>query len=89
MKAIVTVIGQDKVGIIAKVSAYLAEKNVNILDINQTIMTDIFTMIMMVDTKECNVEFSEFVKGIEALGDALGVQILATSEKIYKSMHRI
>ena len=89
MKAIVTVIGQDKVGIIASVSTYLAEKNVNILDINQTIMTDIFTMVMMVDTEKCNVEFSEFVKGIESLGENLGVQILATSEKIYKSMHRI
>lgn len=89
MKAIVTVIGQDKVGIIAKVSSYLAEKNVNILDINQTIMKDIFTMIMMVDTEKCNVEFKDFVAGIEELGNQLGVQILATSEAIYKSMHRV
>lgn len=89
MKAIITVIGQDKVGIIAGVSGYLKEINVNILDINQTIMGDIFTMIMLVDTECSNVEFSEFVKGASDLGEKMGVQILATNEEIYKSMHRI
>lgn len=89
MKAIITVIGQDKVGIIAGVSGYLKEINVNILDINQTIMGDIFTMVMLVDTEKSNVGFDEFVKGASSLGESMGVQILATNEEIYKSMHRI
>ncbi len=89
MKAIITVIGQDKVGIIAGVSGYLKEINVNILDINQTIMGDIFTMVMLVDTEKSTVGFDEFVKGVSSLGESMGVQILATNEEIYKSMHRI
>ena len=89
MKAVITVVGKDKVGIIAGVSTYLTKNNVNILDISQTIMDHIFTMIMMVDTKELNIEFNDFVSGLENLGKELGVEIIATSEKIYNAMHRI
>ena len=89
MKAVVTVIGEDRVGIIAKVSACLAENSINILDINQTIMGNLFTMIMMVDTKDMPCKFSEISEKMEKLGDELGVKILMTQEEIYKSMHRI
>ena len=89
MKAVVTVIGEDRVGIIARVSACLAENNINILDINQTIMGNLFTMIMMVDIKETQCKFSEISEKMEKLGNELGVKILMTQEEIYKSMHRI
>ena len=68
MKAVVTVLGCDKVGIIAKVAAILAENNVNILDITQTTMQDIFTMIMLVDISECKVEFSRLVDTLDSEG---------------------
>ena len=89
MKAVVTVIGEDRVGIIAKVSACLADYSINILDINQTIMGNLFTMIMMVDTKDMPCKFFEISEKMEKLGDELGVKILMTQEEIYKSMHRI
>lgn len=89
MKAIVTVIGRDKVGIIAAVSGYLAEKSVNILDISQTIMADTFTMIMMVDTEGSSVSYEELAKGLAEVGEAKGVSACVQSEKIFNSMHRI
>lgn len=89
MKAIVTVVGNDTVGIIAAVSTHLAESKVNILDISQTIMGNTFTMIMMVDTEKMEMTFEELVNGLSEVGKKLGVQITAQSEKIFNSMHRI
>lgn len=89
MKAVVTVIGVDKVGIIAKVSAVLAEENANILDISQTTMDDMFTMIMMVDVKNLSVKFDELAEKLDNAGKELGVQVRITHEDIYRSMHRI
>ena len=89
MKAVVTVIGVDKPGIIAKVSGKLFEENVNILDITQTIMGDIFSMIMLVDVKSKETEFSALVSDMKAIGEEIGVDITMTREEIYKSMHRI
>lgn len=89
MKAVVTVIGQDKVGIIAAVSAFLAEHSVNILDISQTIMADTFTMIMMVDTEHCDLAYGDFAKELEKVGEKCGVSASVQSEKIFNSMHRI
>ncbi|MBR3942826.1 MAG: ACT domain-containing protein [Clostridia bacterium] len=89
MKAVITVIGVDKVGIIAKVSGMLAEANINILDINQTIMNDLFTMIMYTDIKNMKGEFSAVADALENLGEEMGLQIRITHEDIYKSMHRI
>lgn len=89
MKAVITVIGVDKVGIIAKVSGMLAEANINILDINQTIMNDLFTMIMYTDITNIKGEFSAVADALEKLGDDMGLQIRITHEDIYKSMHRI
>ncbi len=89
MKAVVTVIGRDKVGIIAAVSGFLAEKSVNILDISQTIMADTFTMIMMVDTEGASVSYEELAKGLSEVGEKHGVSASVQNEKIFNSMHRI
>lgn len=89
MRAVVTVIGVDKPGIIAKVSTKLFEANVNILDITQTIMGDIFSMIMLVDVKSKETDFSALVSDMKSLGTEIGVEITVTREEIYKSMHRI
>lgn len=87
MKAIITVIGKDKVGIIANVSTYLANNSVNILDISQTIMQDMFCMIMLVNLEKDNV--AEVVKGLETLEKELGLSIRLQREELFESMHRI
>lgn len=89
MRAVVTVMGEDKKGIIAKTSTLLAEKNVNILDITQTILEGIFTMIMMVDIDNCSVSFDELVSALENLGKDIGVEIRVQHTDIFNSMHRI
>ena len=89
MKAIVTVIGNDKVGIIAKVSAKLAENEINILDISQTIMQDVFTMIMLVDTGKSTKNIEEISAELKNLSDEIGVDIRIQHQGIFKSMHRI
>ena len=89
MKAIVTVVGTDKVGIIAKVSTKLAECDINILDISQTIMQDLFTMIMHVDTEKSSKNAEEISKELSKLGEEIGVDIRIQHEGIFKSMHRI
>jgi ACT domain-containing protein len=88
-RVVITVVGKDKVGIISKVSSILAENNVNILDISQTILQDLFTMIMIVDTKKLNKEFSDFVSDLENIGKDLGVKITAQKEEVFNYMHRI
>lgn len=89
MKAVVAVIGQDKRGIIAKVSNLLNERDVNIIDISQTIMEDIFVMTAMVDTKECNVDFDTLRGELLDLGEKIGVQVTIQKKKTFESMHRI
>ena len=89
MKAVLTVIGVDQVGIIARISAVLAENSVNILDITQTIMQDLFTMIMLVDMSECSKKVSDLADVFAELSKKIGVDITITQEDIYKSMHRI
>ncbi len=89
MKAVLTVIGVDQVGIIAKITSVLAENNVNILDITQTIMQDLFTMIMLVDMNNCSKKVSELSDIFKSLSSEIGVDISITQENIYKSMHRI
>lgn len=89
MKAIVTVIGRDTVGIIAAVSTYLAESGVNILDISQTIMGGMFTMIMMVDTATSDKPFEVLSHELESVGTRLGVAVTLQNEKIFDSMHRL
>ena len=89
MRAVITVIGKDKVGIIAGVSTILSDCNVNILDISQTIMKDMFTMIMSVDISNIKVDFSELSKELEDKGKDFGISIQIQHEDIFNSMHRI
>ncbi len=89
MKAVLTVIGRDTIGIIAKVSGYLAENKINILDISQTIMDDIFTMVMLVDLSAAEKDISVISDELEKAGDTIGVEIKIQHDKIFKSMHRI
>jgi ACT domain-containing protein len=89
MRAVLTVIGKDKVGIIAGVSSILAEKGVNILDISQTIMGGFFTMVMMVDTEKVAETFAELSEQLKKKGEDMGVEIRIQHEDIFNSMHRI
>ncbi len=89
MKAVISVIGKDRVGIIAKVSGILSESNVNILDISQTIMQDIFTMVLISDISSSSIDFTELKKKLTQAGDELGVSISVQHEDLFNSMHRI
>ncbi|MHB0935255.1 MAG: ACT domain-containing protein [Armatimonadota bacterium] len=89
MKAVVTVIGKDRVGIIAAVSACLAEHDVNILDISQTILQDYFTMIMLVELDGESITVPALAEQLDAVGDRLGLQIRVQHEAIFTAMHRV
>ncbi len=89
MKAVITVVGKDKKGIIAKVSGLLFETNVNILDISQTIMQDMFTMVMLVDISASTVSFEQLNDSLNKISVEIGVQIQIQHEDIFNSMHKI
>lgn len=89
MKGIITVIGKDRVGIIAKVCTYLADENINILDISQTIINGYFNMMMIVDVSKNSDKFQNVVEALKKLGKEIGVDIRLQSEEIFNSMHRI
>ena len=89
MKAIVTVIGKDQVGITAAVCSLLAEHRINILDISQTILQDYFTMVMLVDTAECDRSIVEIAGLLEEAGKARNLSIRIQREDIFNAMHRI
>ncbi len=89
MKAILTVIGKDKVGIIAHVSNLLLEKNANILDINQTIVDKYFTMIMLVDLEEINLSLKDLNEALIQKGKELEVSIRMQHEDVFNSMHLV
>ena len=88
-KTIITVVGKDTVGIIAKVCTYLAENNVNILDISQTIVQGFFNMMMVTDANNSQKDIAELADGLEKLGDSIGVSIRWQHEDIFNKMHRI
>ncbi len=88
-KAIITVVGQDTVGIIAKVCTYLADNNINILDISQTIVQGYFNMMMIVDPSAISKQFETVVSELSELGNNIGVQIRCQREDIFDKMHRI
>ena len=88
-KTIITVVGKDTVGIIARVCTYLAENNVNIEDISQTIVQEYFNMMMIVDANQSKKPFADLVKDLEALGEEIGVKIRCQHEDIFTKMHRI
>ena len=89
MKAIVTVVGKDRVGIIASVCVKLAEYNVNVLDITQTILQDYFTMVMLVDTSACSLPIGDMSDLLSTAGEARGLSIRIQREDIFNAMHRI
>ncbi len=89
MKAIVTVVGKDKKGIIARVSNVLFEKSVNIIDISQTIMQDMFTMIMMVEFDSKDVSVGDIDSALDVVANDMGLSIHVQREEIFSSMHRI
>ncbi len=89
MKGIITVLGKDRVGIIAKVCVYLAERNVNVLEISQTIVEGYFNMIMIVDISNTTCTLAELADGLEKVGEEIGVVTKFQREEIFESMHRI
>ena len=88
-KAIITVVGKDTVGIIARVCTYLAENRVNILDISQTIVQNYFNMMMIVDIGSMTGEYGDMVDDLEKLGQEIGVTVKCQKEEIFDQMHRI
>ena len=89
MKAIVTVIGKDRVGITAAVCSLLAQHNINILDISQTVLQDYFTMVMLVDTAACTASIGEMADLLEQAGKEQELSIRIQREDIFNAMHRI
>ncbi len=89
MKAIVTVVGKDRVGIIAEVCLQLAAFQVNVLDISQTVMQGYFTMMMAVDVTACTVPLAELCKTMDAKGQEMGLNIRVQREDIFQAMHRV
>ena len=88
-KSIITVLGKDAVGIIAKVCTYLSEGSVNVLDISQTIVSGYFNMMMIVDMANATASFAEISDQLDALGEEIGVTIKCQKEEIFEMMHRI
>ena len=88
-RIIITVVGKDRVGIIARVCTYLSENAVNILDISQTIVAGYFNMMLIADMQEATREFSEIAGELSALGEEMGLHILAQKEEIFTAMHRV
>lgn len=89
MRAVVTVMGEDKKGIIAKTATLLAENDINILDITQTIVKNIFTMVMLVGIDDSKLEIAALGEELNRLGEEMGVEIRVQHEDIFNSMHRI
>ena len=88
-KVIITVVGKDTVGIIARICTYLAENGVNVLDITQTIVQGFFNMMMIVDINNSTCSFGDLQKNLESLGEDIGVQVKAQKEEIFEKMHRL
>ena len=88
-KCVVTVLGKDQVGIIARVCTYLAENQINILDINQTIVQDFFNMMMIVDVSKMTKNFGQVSEEMEELGKEMGLDIHCQREEIFEKMHRL
>jgi ACT domain-containing protein len=89
MNAIITVVGSDKVGIIAKVSAFLAERNINILDISQTVLSGNFVMMMVADLSSSSKALEDIKKELAEMGESFSVSISMMHEKVFSTMHRI
>jgi ACT domain-containing protein len=88
-KCVITVVGKDTVGIIAKVCTYLAEMQINILDISQTIVSGYFNMMMIVDVSSSSKNYGDVINDLDEIGDEIGVSIKCQREEIFDMMHRI
>ncbi len=88
-KAVITVIGKDMVGILAKVSALCAEKSVNVLEVTQSILQDMFVMVMLVDITHSTAEVAELADHFDAMGKSLNLKIHVMHEDIFNSMHKV
>ena len=88
-RTIITVVGKDTVGIIAKVCTYMADHQINILDISQTIIQGFFNMMMIVDTSKMTIDYTTMTDEITKIGEKTGVQIKCQKEEIFDKMHRI
>ena len=89
MRAIITVVGKDQVGIIAAVCNRLAQYNVNVLDISQTVLQGFFTMMMVVEVASCNVPLVDFIEEMQAMGASSGLSIRVQREDIFEAMHHV
>ncbi|MDD2993456.1 MAG: ACT domain-containing protein [Pygmaiobacter sp.] len=89
MKAVVTVVGRDTVGILAKVAGVCAETNVNVEEVTQSILSGTFAMIMVVDVTACTIDFAELQQCFNAAGEEKGVDIKVTRQELYDAMHHI
>ena len=89
MRGIITVVGKDMVGILAKVSTVCAENGVNVIEVSQSILQDMFCMIMLVDLEKANVPFTDFSDKVTAIGNEMALSIHVMHEDIFNSMHRI
>lgn len=89
MRSVVTIIGKDKVGIIANIAGVLADNNANILDINQTVMQEYFTMIMLVDISEISIDLVDLKHKLEKVGEDMGLSVRLQREDIFNKMHEI
>jgi len=89
MRAVITVIGKDTVGILAKVSAACAEHGINVIEVTQSVLQDMFVMVMMVDIAGSNIPFTDFAGIIEGIGNEMNLSARVMHEDIFNSMHRI
>jgi len=89
LRAIITVICKDTIGIIARVTAILASNGVNILDISQSVLQEFFAMVMLVDLTKCAIPFADLQKKLEAEGQAMGMSVRMQREDVFEAMHRI
>ena len=89
MKAVITVIGKDTVGVVAQVSAVCAELNINIEDVTQSIMQDMFCMIMLVDLSRCSIDIASVRSQLDAVAAEMGMELHLTREEVFDAMHHI
>ena len=89
MNAILAVIGRDRVGIVAKISAVCAEHNANVIDVNQTVLQDYFAMLMLAEIDDLSCDFSKFSAHIQEAGKEMGMTVHVMHEDIFNSMHRV
>lgn len=89
MKAVITVLGKDTVGILAKVSSACAEEGVNIIEVTQSVMQDLFAMIMLAEIKDVDVTVEGLTKKLDKVGEEMGVKVHVMHEDIFNSMHKI